>query len=45
MNDVMLIFVSPNFKFCLHAETAMAARFSFRHQRNKRNIRMVLVRL
>ena len=45
MNDAMLIFVSSNFKFCLHAETVMAARFSFRHQRNKRNIRMLSVRL
>ena len=29
MNDANLIFVSPYFQFCLHAEAVMAARLSF----------------
>ena len=29
VNEAVLIFVSPYFQFCLHAETVMAAHFSF----------------
>ena len=29
MSDSLLIFVSPYFRFCSHAEAVMVARFSF----------------
>ena len=38
MNDAMLIFIPPNFQFCLCTIAVMAARFSFAIQGIKKHL-------